>query len=114
TRPGKIVTRAKGGESAHNFGLAVDFMRAFGEALTEPDWLPTSYVTLGAVSMSHGLVWGGRFSSPDRPHVQWSGYVTAAELAPLKNWASKGMYSNDMDWLKSVWSQVDLGRKNVA
>ena len=35
TTPGRIVTRAKGGESAHNFGYAVDFV-----VMTEgfPDW----------------------------------------------------------------------------
>lgn len=84
TKDGRRVTNAGPGESPHNFGLAVDFVRM--QPLNTPDWQPTDYAVLGEEAERAGLVWGGHFHSlPDCPHVQWPGYVTAAELAPLKS-----------------------------
>lgn len=77
------VTDAGPGESPHNYGLAVDFVR-IQDSLA--DWKPTDYAVLGEEAERAGLVWGGRFTSfPDCPHVQWPGYVSTAELAPLKS-----------------------------
>lgn len=72
---GHTVSNAQGGESAHNFGLAVDFYAG--------DWDAASYDLLGQMVAGRGLVWGGSWKHPDRPHVQWPGFVTAASLAPL-------------------------------
>ncbi len=82
TQPGKIVTNAMPGESAHNFGLAVDFMRIDGHG--QPDWNPKSYRCLGDEASKQELVWGGGFHSPDSPHVQVKGFVTKEDLAPVK------------------------------
>jgi peptidoglycan L-alanyl-D-glutamate endopeptidase CwlK len=84
TRAGRRVTNAGPGESAHNFGLAVDLVRM--QPANTPDWQPTDYAVLGEEAERAGLVWGGGFKGlKDCPHVQWPGYVTAAELAPLKS-----------------------------
>lgn len=84
--PGPIVTYAMPGQSAHNFGLAVDFVRdgVLDRRGLQPDWRPESYDVLGEEAERAGLAWGGSWRKPDRPHVQWPGYVTAKELAPLK------------------------------
>jgi hypothetical protein len=88
TAPGLVVTNARGGQSAHNYGIAVDFFsvqaREPGEPMV-PNWAPESYDMLGAMAVKHGLLWGGTWTAlPDRPHVQVPRYVTAEDLAPLE------------------------------
>lgn len=86
TKPGPIVTDAKAGESAHNYGIAVDFCRdGFIERKgLQPDYHNESYDILGEEASKLGLVWGGNWKKKDRPHVQWPGYLTAKDLEPLK------------------------------
>jgi peptidoglycan L-alanyl-D-glutamate endopeptidase CwlK len=69
------VTNAKGGESLHNYGVAVDFTFVqYGYNATEQMWQ-----SLGHVAESKGFEWGGRWTSfPDRPHCQLMlGYTLA-------------------------------------
>ncbi len=65
SKPGKIVTNARGGYSSHNFGTAVDFT-VFNSRM--PVWESPKYATLGGLAKSIGLSWGGDWSSPDEPH----------------------------------------------
>jgi peptidoglycan L-alanyl-D-glutamate endopeptidase CwlK len=97
------VTFARGGESAHNFGLAVDFYAG--------DWDPMSYELLGKMVKMRGLIWGGDFRSPDRPHVQWPGYVTAGQMAPLRALLPDSRDSAQ-DGLRRVWQYVDAHKGN--
>lgn len=73
TRPGKIVTNAKGGESAHNYKVAFDFCPLVGG---KPDWNDTKlWKEIGAIGQSVGLDWGGSWKSfPDMPHMQVPGF----------------------------------------
>ena len=66
TTPGPIVTHAKGGESRHNKGTAVDVFRISGKNLHAP-----SSTTVGTFKR-FGFSWGGDWPSPktDRPHFQ--------------------------------------------
>ena len=87
TQPGLIVTDAQGGDSAHNYGIAVDFCRDgyLDRRGLQPDFRPESYDVLGEEARRLGLVWGGDWRKPDRPHVQWGpGFTTKVDLAPLK------------------------------
>lgn len=87
----ETVTDARGGESAHNYGIAVDVckdadMRRSG---LQPNWELESYAPLKALCAKHGLVWGGNWKSTrrphgDSPHIQWPGFVTATQLEPLR------------------------------
>lgn len=67
TKPGAIVTNARGGESFHNHGVAVDFVfRKEGYNATQKQW-----ETLGKVGESVGFEWGGRWTKfVDRPHFE--------------------------------------------
>ena len=67
TMPGKIVTNAKGGQSAHNFGKAFDICFLVNKkASYVGDW-----VKVGAIGELCGLTWGGRWKSfPDKPHFE--------------------------------------------
>jgi peptidoglycan L-alanyl-D-glutamate endopeptidase CwlK len=102
TAPGPRVTNAKAGESAHNFGLAVDFVRdgVLDRKGLQPDWKPESYTELGVEAAALGLEWGGHFKSFDGPHVQWPGYVTSEQLAPLRQVFENG-------GLTAVWKFLD-------
>ena len=111
TRPGKIVTNAKALESAHNFGIALDFVRDgfIDRAGLQPDWRADSYEPLGPAAKAQGLVWGGTWNGfPDRPHVQWPGYVTARDMKPLADiWGGKQTLTCEVDRLRKVWEYLD-------
>lgn len=68
-----VVTRARPGFSLHNFGKAFDVvpMRMDHQALkAAPEWASPFWNTLGEIAKDVGLVWGGTFTKPDRPHFQ--------------------------------------------
>ncbi len=59
TKPGNIVTRAPGGRSYHNYGLAVDV------AITEGGkYMPNIPASeeIGKIGEAQGFVWGGRWT----------------------------------------------------
>lgn len=76
TTSGKIVTNAKGGQSNHNFGLAIDVVPIKnGRADWDGPW-----EQIGAIGKSVGFAWGGEWTSfVDRPHFEMLfGLSTAA------------------------------------
>ena len=80
TTPGKVVTNAKPGTSAHNFGLAFDIAWRTAEGgVTWDAPEPDGWEMVGAIGTDLGLVWGGDFSRfPDRPHFEMAGWRTVA------------------------------------
>lgn len=107
TTPGPIVTRARAGQSAHNFGIAADLVLDgyMDRAGLQPDYRPASYDLLGHLCPKHGLVWGGSWAFKDLPHVQLPGFVTAGELAPLRA-ALEGTPSDQRGGLVPVWDYL--------
>jgi len=83
TATGNIVTNARGGESWHNFGLAIDVLE-FRNGVTTADnmlWETENWDLIGAIGRSHGFEWGGDWTSfVDRPHFQITFGHTTAEL----------------------------------
>lgn len=88
SKEGNIVTNAKGGESYHNFGLAVDFaiktpsgdviwdMNYDGNGNGISDWME---VVESAKSL--GFEWGGDWAKfKDYPHLQMDFGLTIVEL----------------------------------
>ncbi len=91
----KIVTKVKGGNSHHNYGVAVDVVfhgdKPWGE---HHDW-----AGLGKSGEEAGLEWGGSWKGfVDRPHFQLSGLT----IAQLKAWHAAGGMEN-------VWKNVGNG-----
>ena len=88
TCPGCIVTDARAGYSFHNYGLAVDVVPT--ELLALPGWGDTPshqartdalWARVGAIGKALGFRWGGEFPHiRDRPHFEWSGDLTLAQL----------------------------------
>lgn len=67
TKPGGIVTKAKGGQSFHNYGLAIDLVEIRnGKANWDFD-----YRLLLPFAQKYNLTWGGNFKSiVDKPHYE--------------------------------------------
>src|SRR5919206_4540112 len=81
TKPGMVVTRARGGQSNHNYGLAVDLV-PFNNG--QPNWnAPLGvWTTIGREAEKLGLEWGGDWRKfVDKPHVQLPGLSVAECLA---------------------------------
>lgn len=96
TKPGDIVTKAKGGYSLHNFGVAFDICPIVnGKAV----WNDTAlFKKIGEVGMKIGLEWGGTWANfPDSPHFQ---YLAGYSLADFRN--------NKVDWKKFELDSVTL------
>jgi peptidoglycan L-alanyl-D-glutamate endopeptidase CwlK len=68
TKPGPVVTRARGGQSNHNFGVAWDIgIFRHGEYIPESEL----YRKAGVIGKGHGLEWGGDWKGiQDEPHFQ--------------------------------------------
>lgn len=94
TKPGSIVTNARGGQSAHNFGLAFDVTEFNG---TKPVWESDNYDVVGEIGQKMGLDWGGSWRSfTDRPHFafrpKWSAGMSESRfLAELRDRKERGV-----------------------
>jgi hypothetical protein len=70
TKPGQMVTQARGGESNHNYGLAADLCPFTND---KPDWNAplTVWAAIGEAAAARGLDWGGAWKKfLDKPHVE--------------------------------------------
>lgn len=96
TKPGKIITNAKGGFSFHNYGVAFDICPVVNNKL---DWNNINlFDTIGKIGISLGLEWGGSWKElVDRPHFQ---YTSDYSLADFRN--------NKIDWKK-----FEINNENV-
>jgi peptidoglycan LD-endopeptidase CwlK len=81
TKPGPIVTKAKGGQSNHNFATAFDIGIFSKDGKKYFDESP-DYEKVGTIGESLGLEWGGRWKFKDEPHFQ---YNEGREMAQLKS-----------------------------
>lgn len=84
--PGPIVTKAKGGQSNHNFGIAWDVgIFQNGKYLTGDSKSEAKiYKQLAEVALSSDLEWGGNWTSiVDMPHYQLKLNFTLAQVKAL-------------------------------
>jgi hypothetical protein len=77
TTSGAIVTKAKAGQSSHNFGTAMDVVRIEnGKAVWNSGW-----EEIGKIGKSVGFDWGGEWVSfVDKPHFQMNFGNTISQL----------------------------------
>lgn len=88
TAPGNIVTHVRGGESYHNFGLAIDFALQLPDASVvwdierddngsgRPDWLEVA-----DLAKELGFDWGGDWRGfKDYPHLEMTFGLSIREL----------------------------------
>jgi peptidoglycan LD-endopeptidase CwlK len=94
TSPGNIVTRAKGGYSNHNFGIAFDVGVFEGNKYLSDS---PKYKAVGVLGSDLGLEWGGNWKTiSDQPHFQlrpgWASDMKESEmLAELRNRVAGGL-----------------------
>ena len=80
TKPGKIVTNAKAGQSWHNYRCAVDVVPIVAG---KPRWDVKDEVwqKIGALGKAQGLEWAGDWKRfREYPHFQYTGGLTLAQL----------------------------------
>lgn len=94
TKPGQVVTRVRGGQSYHNYGLAVDLCPFVNG---KPQWNDNAkFIRIGVEAAKLGLDWGGSWKKfIDKPHVQMPGPTVAQCLG----YYNKGGLAN-------VWANV--------
>lgn len=98
TKPGKIVTKAPGGKSYHNYGLAVDIVLLIDNdgngTYEEASWDEkrdfdadgiSDWQEIVAVFKEYGWEWGGDWKFQDTPHFQKTFGKSIAELLALHN-----------------------------
>lgn len=86
TKPGQVVTNAKGGESFHNYGVAVDFVfRKEGYNAPKELWN-----TLGKVGKAQGFEWGG----------DWKGFVDLPHFEMKLGYTLKDFQKGIIDYTK--------------
>jgi peptidoglycan L-alanyl-D-glutamate endopeptidase CwlK len=79
TTPGNIVTRAKAGQSWHNWRCALDVVPLVnGKAIWDDQAL---WKQVGEIGKSCGLEWAGDWVTfQEFPHFQYTGGMTLAQL----------------------------------
>jgi len=79
TTPGNIVTRAKAGQSWHNWRCALDVVPLVnGKAIWDDQAI---WKQVGEIGKSCGLEWAGDWKTfKEYPHFQYTGGLTLAQL----------------------------------
>lgn len=86
TTNGNIVTNARGGQSFHNYGVAVDYVFR-KQGFDAPDYLWTLF---GLVGKKHGFFWGG----------DWKGFVDRPHLEMTLGHSLQDFQTNNINWNK--------------
>ena len=87
TKPGNIVTNAKGGSSLHNYGLALDFhLQVNGKDVWPNNFrADKNWMKVVEIFKKHGFTWGGDFKSIiDAPHFEMTFGYSVKQLLALK------------------------------
>lgn len=92
TAPGKKVTNAKGGQSVHNYGFAVDICLMIDGTVasweTKKDWdgdKQADWMEVVVIFKRNGWNWGGDWVSfKDMPHFEKKGFGSWRELSTKK------------------------------
>jgi peptidoglycan L-alanyl-D-glutamate endopeptidase CwlK len=85
TTPGKIVTKAKAGESFHNYRLAFDVVPlVYGKCFWDTN--ASVWAKIGDIGVAVGLEWAGNWKTfRELPHFQ---YTAGLKIKDLKNGAT--------------------------
>ncbi|WP_144474262.1 peptidoglycan-binding protein [Bacillus pumilus] len=81
TASGKIVTNAKGGQSNHNYGLAIDYVLLSADGKKALWTVNEKWRRVAQIGKSLGFSWGGDWKSfKDYPHLEMMGGMTLSQL----------------------------------
>lgn len=111
---GKGGKAAPAGDSAHQYGLADDCVRDLDTAApglqlgkNGEAWNAKHYEVwiqeLARVGLASGVAYN------DRPHANWPGFESRAQLAPLRSiWTNAGAKTPDEVRLRACWAYLDV------
>lgn len=106
--PGKIITEARAGDSAHNWGCATDWCEYDPDFIGAEVFDKARWDTYKECVRAAGLVWGGDWKSfPDKPHN---------ELKVQASWGEIGRFYRQFGELKTMTfinNNIVKGIKNV-
>ena len=101
TKPGKIVTNAKGGQSMHNYGLAIDIVLLIDKdkngSYESASWETNvdfdgdgkaDWQEVVKVFKSYGWEWGGEWKFVDMPHFQKTFGKSIKELQKMHKYVN--------------------------
>lgn len=101
TKPGKIVTNAKGGQSMHNYGLAIDIVLLIDKdkngSYESASWETNvdfdgdgkaDWQEVVKVFKSYGWEWGGEWKFVDMPHFQKTFGKSLKELQKMHKYVN--------------------------
>jgi len=93
---GSGVTRARGGDSFHNYGLAADIV--FYDQKGNPSWAEHhDWKKLGKIGKKWGLTWGGDFKKiNDRTHFEYHPGLKLRDV--METYKKQG--------IKGVWDEI--------
>lgn len=76
-----VVTNAKGGQSYHNYGLAVDYFLLSDDGRTALWTVNDKWRRVAAIAKELGFEWGGDWTGfKDNPHLQMTGGMSITQL----------------------------------
>jgi len=83
TAPGPRVTGARGGQSYHNYGLAIDVVELRPDGSVN---YGVDYDAIAEIGERYGFEWGGNFTNlDDQPHFQFTNGLHWSELLERSN-----------------------------
>lgn len=104
TTTGNVVTNAKGGQSMHNWKVALDFVPVKNGVAQWND--KELFTKIGQIGESCGFEWGGRWTSfLDLPHLQYTAGYSLQDFQEGKVDYSKfetGQKQYVIDFLKAL------------
>src|SRR5690625_3180787 len=81
SKPGNVVTNARGGQSWHNYGVAVDFFLTSDDGSKALWTVNNKWRRAAQIGKSLGFEWGGDWTGfVDYPHLQMTGGLSLADL----------------------------------
>lgn len=116
TKPGAIVTNARGGESFHNFGLAIDVFDHSQTSYSTVDWNAIAEIA-AAVGLEHG-----DRGYQDLPHFQYRGGLSLEEVQQgkrpplLEKYQKDKLTIEDMERIQKLeerMTKVERGLQSV-
>jgi len=113
TRPGNIITNAKGGESIHNYRLAFDIFNNVVNNMYDKIFLDLA----GKIGREMGFDWGGDWTSfVDMPHFEFTGSLSLQDLQNGKTLPDDILMSWEVETMDEQISEIkteikDLGMK---
>lgn len=83
TAQGGIVTNVQYPNSAHNWGVAVDFCQNVrGQEYSDPAF----FKSVGTIAKQLGFTWGGEWKNfKDMPHLEWAEFMPNSSVSWLRS-----------------------------